>query len=97
MWTVYILSSHKNWTLYTWVTSDIEKRIYDHKKWKYWWFTKKYRIHSLVRYQEYSTIQEAIEMEKIIKGKSRIYKIKLIEENNNQWLDLARDRYINTV
>jgi len=50
-----------------------------------------------VRYQEYSTIQEAIEMEKIIKGKSRIYKIKLIEENNNQWLDLARDRYINTV
>lgn len=91
-WYTYILASMKNWTLYIWVTSDLAKRIYEHKTWVFEWFTKKYNIHLLVWYQEFSTIMEAIEYEKIIKKWRREKKISLIEELNPERKDLSKNR-----
>jgi len=90
-WYTYILSSMKNGTLYVWVTSNLEKRVYEHKNWAFEGFTKKYNINMLVRYQEFPTIIEAIEYEKIIKKWRREKKIKLIEWINKDWKDLAED------
>ena len=44
-WYVYILASKKLWVIYTWVTSNLEKRIIQHKTWFFDWFTKKYYVH----------------------------------------------------
>ncbi len=88
-WFVYILASQKNWTLYVWVTSNLEKRIFEHKSELIDWFTKKYHVHNLVRYQEFSTITEAIEREKHLKWISRKKKLAIIEENNPLWNDLS--------
>lgn len=91
-WYTYILASMKNWTLYVWVTSNLEKRIYEHKTWTFEWFTKKYNVHLLVWYQEFPTITEAIEYEKVIKKRRREKKIKLIEEFNLKREDLSKER-----
>lgn len=90
-WFVYILASQRNWTLYIWVTSNLEKRIYEHKNWVFEWFTKKYNVHLLVWYQEFPTILEAIEREKRLKWISRKKKLMIIEENNPSRKDLAKD------
>ena len=90
-WFVYILASQRNWTLYIWVTSNLEKRIYEHKNWVFEWFTKKYNVHLLVWYQEFQTILEAIEREKRLKWISRKKKLMIIEENNPSREDLAKD------
>lgn len=90
-WFVYILASQRNWTLYIWVTSNLEKRIYEHKNWVFEWFTKKYNVHLLVWYQEFPTILEAIEREKRLKWISRKKKLMIIEENNPSREDLAKD------
>ena len=89
MWYTYILASKKDWILYIWVTSDLEKRIQEHKDKRYKWFTSKYNIHILVRYQKFQDIQEAILYEKKLKGWSRKKKIDLIEESNHEWKDLS--------
>ena len=91
-WYVYILASRKWWVLYTWVTSNIEQRILQHKQWTFDGFSKKYCIHRLVWFQEFSTIIEAIEYEKVIKWWKRDKKIELIEENNKEWKDLSSER-----
>ena len=88
-WYVYILASKKLWVIYTWVTSNLEKRITQHKYWFFDWFTKKYYVHKLVWFQKFSTISEAIEYEKIIKWWKRQRKIKLIEDFNKNWFDLS--------
>lgn len=93
MWTVYILASKRNGSLYVWVTSDLYRRVYQHKQWSYSSFTKDHWIHQLVRYQKFSDITRAIEYEKKIKWKSRSYKMQLIEENNLHWFDLAKGWY----
>lgn len=85
---VYIMASKKWWVLYTWVTSNLEKRVLQHKNWIFEWFTKKYFVHKLVRFQKFSTIIEAIEYEKIIKWWKREKKVYLIEENNKNREDL---------
>ena len=90
-WYTYILASMKNGTLYVWVTSNLEKRIFEHKNWVFEWFTKKYNVHLLVWYQEFPTITEAIEYEKVIKKRRREKKIMLIESTNPWWEDLAKD------
>ena len=90
-WYVYILASKKWWVLYTWVTSNLEQRILQHKQWIFEWFTKKYCVHKLVRFQEFPTIIEAIEYEKIIKWWKREKKIKLIEEENKERKDLSEE------
>ena len=91
-WYVYILASRKWWVLYTGVTSNIEQRILQHKQWVFDWFTKKYCVYRLVWFQEFATIMEAIEYEKIIKWRKRERKIQLIEDENKDWKDLSSER-----
>lgn len=85
---VYILSSQKNGTLYTGVTNDLIKRDYEHKNDHAEGFTKKYRVHTLVYFEEFENIAEAILREKRIKKFKRAWKIELIEKNNGGWRDL---------
>ncbi len=85
---MYIMSNQSR-TLYTGVTSDLEQRVFQHKKKLIKGFTKKYNITILVWYDRFSDINQAIECEKKIKGWRRSKKISLIEEQNPCWLDLA--------
>ncbi len=85
---VYIMASKKNGTLYTGVTSNLPKRIYDHKNNLSEGFTKRYKIHTLVYYQCSGDMYSAITREKQIKAGSRKKKIILIESKNPEWEDL---------
>ena len=85
---VYILFSRRNGTLYTGVTSDLLKRVYEHKEKLVDGFSKKYNIDKLGYYEEFESIASAIEREKQIKGRSRKYKLDLIENTNSRWQDL---------
>ncbi len=85
---VYIIAS-KSWTLYIWVTSNLEKRISEHKLWLIQWFTKKYWCNKLVYYEETNEILSAIEHEKQFKKWNRSKKEKLIKAMNPSWRDLA--------
>jgi putative endonuclease len=88
---VYILASKYNGTLYIGVTNDLERRVYEHKQNLVEGFTKKYKIHTLVYYEDTGEINVAIEREKILKKWDRIEKIKLIESVNPEWKDLSLD------
>lgn len=88
---VYILSSGKNGTLYVGVTSDIVKRIYEHKNEVAGGFTKKYKIKDLVFCEAVESVEEAIKREKQLKTWHRAWKIELIEKNNPKWEDLYKD------
>ncbi len=85
---VYILASQKNGTLYVGVTSDLAKRIYEHKNDLIDGFSKKYNIHDLVYYEVHNEIEEAITREKQIKKWNRNWRLRLIEERNPGWKDL---------
>ena len=85
---VYILASQKQGTLYVGVTSDLAKRIWQHKNNQVDGFTKKYGIHNLVWYEVHESIESAIKQEKIIKNWKRDWKIKRIEALNPDWCDL---------
>ena len=85
---VYILFNKRNGTLYTGVTSDIVKRVYEHKNKLVDGFSKKYEIDKLGYYEIYDDIKQAIEREKQIKGGSRKKKLDLIEKINPDWEDL---------
>jgi len=85
---VYILASGKNGTLYTGVTSDLVRRVWEHKQDLVDGFTKKYQVHYLVYYELYDDMHSAIAREKQIKAGSRNKKILLIESNNLDWIDL---------
>jgi len=85
---VYILASKRNGTLYTGVTSDLVKRIWQHKNDLAEGFTKRYHVHHLVWYELHSDMKSAIEREKNIKEWKRAWKIKLIEDHNPDWKDL---------
>ncbi len=85
---VYILSSKKHGTPYTGVTSDLGKRIYEHKNDLTEGFTKKYQVHNLVWFQFHKTAEAAIMREKQIKRWERKWKIRIIEHKNPQWSDL---------
>jgi putative endonuclease len=88
---VYILASKRNGTLYIGVTSDLLRRIYDHKEEVVDGFTKDYGVHRLVHFEEYANARTAIQREKILKHWVRCWKIELIEKNNPQWRDLYDD------
>ena len=88
---VYILSSGRNGTLYIGVTSNLVKRIWEHKNQLIDGFTKKYEIHHLVYYEIHENPESAIIREKQIKKWNRLWKIRLIEENNPVWKDLYQD------
>lgn len=70
------------------VTSDLIKRVYEHKNNIFEGFTKKYNVKMLVYYEIFDDIEEAIKREKQIKGWTRKKKIALIEEHNEDWVDL---------
>ena len=86
---VYILASKRNGTLYTGVTNNLEKRIYEHKNNLVKGFTKKYNVHKLVYYEETNDVNEALLYEKRIKKWNRAWKIRLIEKDNPEWKDLT--------
>ena len=88
---VYILASRKNGTLYVGVTSDLVRRVFEHKSDLVEGFTKKYGVHSLVFYEVTESVEEAIAREKRIKKWKRAWKIRLIEETNPEWRDLYCD------
>lgn len=85
---VYILTNSRRTVLYTGVTSDIVKRIFEHKSKLTDGFTKKYNVDRLVYYEFFDDIESAITREKQIKGGSRKKKIDLIERMNPGWNDL---------
>ncbi len=85
---VYILASKRNGTLYIGVTSDLVKRVYEHKNNLVDGFTKKYHVHKLVYYELTDDINSAITREKQVKKWKRAWKIELIEKSNPEWKDL---------
>jgi putative endonuclease len=86
---VYILASRRNGTLYTGVTSDLIKRLHEHRTGVVPGFSRKYNIKQLMWYEPHGTMEEAIVREKRIKEWKRQWKIQLIEERNPHWSDLA--------
>ena len=87
----YILSSNKNGTLYTGVTTDLIKRVYEHKQEFVSGFTEKYGVNKLVYYEIFDDVINAITREKRIKKWDRAWKVKLIEQNNPEWRDLYQE------
>jgi putative endonuclease len=85
---VYIMTNKTNSVLYTGVTSDLKKRVYEHKDKLVEGFTKRYNITKLVYYEIFNDPENAIKREKQIKGGSRKKKIDLIESKNKNWDDL---------
>jgi putative endonuclease len=86
---VYILASQRNGTLYTGVTTDLIKRIWQHKNDQAEGFTKTYQVHMLVWYEVHADMESAIKREKAIKEWKRLWKLDLIEAMNPEWNDLA--------
>ncbi|PNV84567.1 MAG: hypothetical protein C0627_00240 [Sulfurimonas sp.] len=84
---IYILSNNSK-TLYVGVTSDLIKRIYEHKNNITKGFTTKYNIKSLVYYEIFDSIEDAITREKQLKAGSRLKKVALIESLNPTWKDI---------
>jgi len=85
---VYILTNSTNKVLYNGVTNDLLRRGYQHKLKLMEGFTKKYKVHKLVYFEEFTNPTDAIYAEKKIKGWLRIKKIQLIETKNSEWKDL---------
>jgi putative endonuclease len=88
---IYILASKKKGTLYVGVTSDIIKRIYEHKNDLVEGFTQRYTIHKLVYFEATESIESTIMREKQLKKWNRAWKINLIEKTNPAWNDLYPD------
>jgi putative endonuclease len=85
---VYILASKRNGTLYTGVTNDLIRRVWEHKNDQADGFTRKYGVKTLVWFEPFGDIGEAILREKRIKRWRRAWKIELIEAGNPGWRDL---------
>ena len=85
---VYIMTNHKCGTLYTGVTNNLVRRVYEHKHHLIEGFTSKYDLTRLVYYEIWQGENEAIQREKMLKKAYRKYKIALIEEQNPDWNDL---------
>jgi putative endonuclease len=85
---VYITASRPFGTIYTGVTSDLARRIYEHREGALDGFTKRYGVKRLVWYEVHDSIAEAIRREKAIKHYSRAWKLDLIAAMNPEWLDL---------
>jgi putative endonuclease len=89
---VYVLSSHSR-TLYIGVTSDLERRVYQHEHRTIPGFTAKYNVDQLVHLEDYSDVSDALARERQLKGWSRAKKIELIEKDNPGWHDLSAGWY----
>ncbi len=84
----YIMTNKSNSVLYTGVTSNLIRRVYEHKKKLISGFTKTYNINKLVYFEVFHDPENAIRREKQIKGGSRQKKIDLINKTNKKWIDL---------
>ena len=88
---VYILASRRHGTLYIGVTSDLERRVYEHREGLIAGFTNDYSVKRLVYYEPFDSIEDAIVREKRLKKWRRDWKIALIERDNPEWRDIAVD------
>ena len=88
---VYLLASKPNGVLYLGVTSDLIKRIWQHKNKFVDGFSKKYNVHNLVWFELHEDMSSAIMREKNIKKWMREWKVRLIEQSNSEWRDLYKD------
>ena len=88
---VYLLASQRNGTLYTGVTSDLVKRVYEHKHDLADGFTTRYGVKMLVCYELTTDIASAIHREKQIKKWNRRWKLRLVDQSNPEWRDLYSD------
>lgn len=90
---VYILTNKRHTVLYTGVTNNLERRIFQHKTKFNKGFTSKYNCDQLVYFEEYSSVREAIHREKQLKKYLRKWKIELITKMNPDWRDLSNEWY----
>lgn len=88
---VYILASQRNGTLYIGVTSDLVRRIWEHREGVVSGFSAKYDCKTLVYFEVFNDIREAIRREKALKEWNRSWKLRLIEKGNPTWRDLWVD------
>jgi putative endonuclease len=93
MFYVYILTNQSNKVLYTGITNDLERRLYEHQNKLVKGFTSKYNVNKLVYFDCTTEARSAIAREKQIKGWTRQKKLDLISELNPQWRDLSADWY----
>ena len=85
---VYIMSNRRNGTLYLGVTSDLVKRVWEHKNNAVEGFTEQYAVHHLVYFELHQDMMSAISREKQLKKWKRVWKLQLIEDTNPEWNDL---------
>ena len=85
------MASERNGTLYIGVSSNLAKRVYEHKNNLADGFTKKYKVHNLVYYEQGGDAVSAITREKQLKKWNRDWKVRLIEKTNPQWKDLYEE------
>lgn len=83
-----ILANKPRGTLYVGVTSDLRKRVWQHRNELAEGFTRRYRLHRLVWYEQHSTMRTAIHREKTLKRWRRVWKLELVEKENHAWRDL---------
>jgi len=88
---VYILASRRNGTLYVGVTSDLARRVFEHREGLVPGFARDYRVKLLVWHEPHNEIEQAIVREKRIKEWRRAWKLRLIEEINPEWRDLYEE------
>ena len=77
------------------MTNDLQRRVYEHKTGIIKGFTQKYGVSTLVYFEEFQQVQEAIQREKNMRKWKRTWKLKLIEKENPNWFDLAKDWFNN--
>jgi len=90
---VYIMASCKNGTMYVGVTSNLENRVDEHKQGVFKGFTEKYKVKDLVYFEIFGDIGEAIIREKQLKKWNRQWKMRIIEKDNPEWLDLSIETF----
>lgn len=88
---VYIMANERNGTLYVGVTSNLMRRVYEHREGLVAGFTRRYGTKTLVHVETFERIEEAIHREKRIKKWPRLWKLRLIEADNPTWRDLYED------
>lgn len=88
---VYLLTNWNDRVIYTGITNDLQRRLYEHKQELADGFTKRYHVHKLVYFETTSDVRAAIEREKQIKSWSRASKNALVETTNPDWKDLSED------
>ena len=91
LFAVYIMASQRNGTLYIGVTSNLPKRVWEHRDGVVEGFTKQYGVKTLVWYEVHDNADSAISREKQLKKWNRLWKLRLIEGMNPQWRDLFCD------